>query len=171
MKKVFRLKLYSAFPGSSPCYREPPQTPGILGGWESWPLPKHVNGQERARVKAAQQLCDHLHLSAAQNRSIVPTLLMEKPTVHFTLPGKKCCLLLPSQISSGSSATIWRTLHSWVPRIYLPVIATIHDTESQDHTRLFIKEEQLWKAWFSLPVFSYKLPDTGFRKLCQEIKI
>lgn len=79
-------------------------------------------------------------------------------------------LASPLPNSSGSSATTSRTLHR-IPRTYLPATATIHDTESQGHTRLFMQEEQLWKAWFSLPVFSYKLPDAGFRKICQEIKI
>jgi len=36
------------------------------------------------------------------------------------------------------------------------------------HTRLPTQAKELWKAYFTLPVFSYKLTDIGFRKICQD---
>lgn len=41
-------------------------------------------------------------------------------------------------------------------------------TQSGGCTRLLIQEKELWKAWFSLPMFSSKLPDMGFGKICQD---
>lgn len=96
---------------------------------------------------------------------------MEKPTFHFTLSGKKCCLFLLSQILMQLCYDLKDIAEFGVPRTCLPAIATTPDTEAEGHSRLFIQEQQLWKAWFSLPVFSYKLPDISFRKICQEIKI
>lgn len=125
-------------------------------------------------MKAAEQLCDDLHWSVAQNRSTVPTLFMEKPTFHFTLSGKKCCLLLLPDFS-GSSATTSRTLQHTVKSpqdlfIYLPLPPSM--TLSQRVTLDYLyKRSSFGKPGLVCPVFSYKLPDTGFRKICQEIKI
>lgn len=40
---------------------------------------------ESARVGEAEQLCDDPDLSVVQNRSIVPTLFMQKPMFRITL--------------------------------------------------------------------------------------
>lgn len=139
--------------------------PGILSGCQSWSLLKHINGQKRACVKAAKQLCDDLHWSVAQNRSIVQ--LYSWKSQHFTThcQERNAACFSPPKFLQQLCYDFEDIAQLRVPRTYL---FTCHCHHPWHWVR---RSHQLWKAWFSLPVFSYKLSDTGFRKICQEIKI
>lgn len=140
--------------------------PGILSGCQSWSLLKHSKGQKKGSCEGSPTALWWSSLVSCPKQINSSNFIHGKANISLHIVRKETLLASSLPNFSGSSALTWKTLH----RTYLPATATIGDTDSQGHSRLFIQEEQLWKAWFSLPVFSYKLPDTGFRKICQESK-